>query len=60
MSEWRQKLGGSIPSTLPMATFSGRSILGIAWASDPPSRPREAALQAKIVTKTEIKAAENA
>jgi hypothetical protein len=60
--EWRQKLGPAVPSTLPLATFigTGRSIVGVAWGTDPLSRPREAALQAKIVTKTEIKAAENA
>jgi hypothetical protein len=59
--EWRQKLGPAVPATLPMARFigTGRSIVGALWASDPLYRPREAALQEKIVTAKEIKAAEN-
>jgi hypothetical protein len=59
--EWRAQLG-VIPSTLPMAQFigTGRSIVGAVWAGDPLSRPREAALQAKIVTAKELKAAQDA
>jgi hypothetical protein len=60
--EWRAKLGPAVPATLPMATFigTGRSILNVPWGSDPLSRPREAALQAKIVTRKEIEAAADA
>jgi hypothetical protein len=59
--EFRAKLR-VIPASLPLAQFigTGRSIVGALWASDPLYRPREAALQAKIVTTKEIKAAENA
>jgi hypothetical protein len=59
---WRAKLGVAVPATLPMATFvgTGRSIAGAVWASDPLSRPREAALQAKIVTAKELKATQDA
>jgi hypothetical protein len=59
--EWRANLR-VIPASLPLAQFigTGRSIVGVLWASDPLYRPREAALQAKIVTAKEIKAAENA
>jgi hypothetical protein len=59
---WRQNLGGVIPSTLPLAAFigTGRSILGIPWGADPLSRPRVAALEAKIVTARELKDAADA
>ena len=59
---WRGQLS-AIPSSLPLAEYfgTGRSILGptIVWPGDPLSRPREAALQANIVTAKEIKAAQN-
>jgi hypothetical protein len=61
-AQWRASLGGAAPSTLPLAQFigTGRSIVGVAWGADPLSRPREAALQAKIVTAKELKAAQDA
>jgi hypothetical protein len=56
---WRQNLGGAVPATLPLAAFigTGRSILGVPWGADPLSRPRAAALEAKIITAKEIKGA---
>ena len=58
----RQELGGVTPATLELAEFigNGRSPLGIRWDSDPLSRVRTAALQAKIITKADLEDARNA
>jgi hypothetical protein len=57
---WRATLGGNVPATLALAEFIGaRSVLGIPWANDPLSRVRTAAIDARVVSRSEIKEAQN-
>lgn len=57
----RQGLGGAVPVTLPLGDFigTGRSLLGVAWGTDPLSRARTAALAEKVVSARQIEDCRN-